>query len=200
MRKKAQESTVEVFNLILRAGHFKKTRYKSAIGNSVYVNPDAEFIVVTRIRSNQFGEPVIAYIYHNMKNHRAMSKNSAGYYIITLDHTFTIHEIVADTFIGPRPEGMEIDHKDEDKSNNHVTNLEYVTHAENMRRHYARQKAAGIKLTYKNHGKWMSKSQTFFAPDGEKIPMTEQEYIDHLLQTRGKTAVTRFLKRRKGGK
>lgn len=199
MRKRSQESTLEVFNLILKAGNFKKTRYRSAIGNGVYVNPNAEFIVVTRIRSNQFGEPVIAYIYYNTKNHRAMSKNSAGYYIITLDHTFTIHEIVADTFIGPRPKGMEIDHKDEDKSNNDVTNLEYVTHAENMRRHYARQKAAGIKLTYKNNGRWMSKSQTFFTPDGKEIPMTEQEYIDHLLKTRGKTAVTRFLKRR-GGK
>lgn len=199
MRKKAQESTVEVFNLILRAGNFKKTRYRSAIGNSVYVNPDAEFIVVTRIRSNQFGEPVIAYIYYNTKNHRALSKNSAGYYIITLDHTFTIHEIVADTFIGPRPEGMEIDHKDEDKSNNNVTNLEYVTHAENMRRHYARQKAAGIKLTYNTYGRWTRKTETFTAKDGTKTHMTEQEYIDYLLKTRGKTAVTRFLKRR-GGK
>ena len=45
----------------------------------------------------------------------------------------------------------------------------------------------------------MSKSQMFVAPDGTKTPMTEQEYIDYLLKTRGKTAVTRFLKRR-GGK
>ncbi len=39
----------------------------------------------------------------------------------------TVHPLVAHAFIGPRPEGLEVHHKDEDKLNNHVDNLEYVT-------------------------------------------------------------------------
>ena len=44
------------------------------------------------------------------------------------------HLLVALAFIGPRPEGYELDHIDGDKTNNRPENLEYVTHAENMRR------------------------------------------------------------------
>lgn len=44
-----------------------------------------------------------------------------------------VHWMVAEAFIGPRPEGHEINHKDGDKKNNHVSNLEYVTHRDNMR-------------------------------------------------------------------
>jgi hypothetical protein len=43
-----------------------------------------------------------------------------------------LHSLVAELFIGPRPDGAEVNHIDGDKTNNRVTNLEYVTHAENM--------------------------------------------------------------------
>lgn len=46
---------------------------------------------------------------------------------------FYIHHLVAEHFIGPRPEKMDINHKDGNKTNNHVSNLEYVTHGDNMR-------------------------------------------------------------------
>jgi len=42
-----------------------------------------------------------------------------------------IHQIVAEVFLGPCPPGMEINHIDGDKYNNHWTNLEYVTSSEN---------------------------------------------------------------------
>src|SRR5260221_10463198 len=42
-----------------------------------------------------------------------------------------LHRLVALTFIGPIPEGYVIHHKDGNKSNNHVSNLEIVTHQEN---------------------------------------------------------------------
>lgn len=44
-----------------------------------------------------------------------------------------IHTLVMKTFVGPRPEGKEINHKDNDKTNNNLDNLEYVTHSENVR-------------------------------------------------------------------
>jgi hypothetical protein len=43
-----------------------------------------------------------------------------------------IHRLVAEVFIGP-PLGLCVNHKDGDKVNNHVSNLEYVTYAENNR-------------------------------------------------------------------
>ena len=46
--------------------------------------------------------------------------------------TRTVHSLVAETFIGPRPGGHEINHIDGNKTNNHVANLEYVTHSQNV--------------------------------------------------------------------
>lgn len=43
------------------------------------------------------------------------------------------HHLVMDAFIGPRPEGMEANHKDGNKANNCVDNLEYVTRGENIK-------------------------------------------------------------------
>ncbi len=44
-----------------------------------------------------------------------------------------VHELVAEAFIGPKPDGYEVNHKDCDKSNNHYSNLEYVLPIENKR-------------------------------------------------------------------
>ncbi len=44
----------------------------------------------------------------------------------------TVHSVVALLYIGTRPAGLEIDHIDNDKTNNHYTNLQYVTRDQNM--------------------------------------------------------------------
>lgn len=46
---------------------------------------------------------------------------------------FYIHQLVALTFIGTCPEDMEVAHKDGNNFNNHVSNLEYKTHLNNMK-------------------------------------------------------------------
>lgn len=53
-----------------------------------------------------------------------------------------VHQLVAAAFLGPCPDGFEIDHKDGDRDHNAAANLEYVTHAENMRRYKARHQAS----------------------------------------------------------
>ena len=46
---------------------------------------------------------------------------------------YPVHKLVMAAFVGPCPPGKERNHKDGEKTNNRVSNLEYVTHAENMR-------------------------------------------------------------------
>ena len=43
-----------------------------------------------------------------------------------------VHSLVAEAFIGTRPEGTEVCHNDGRKTNNHVDNLSYGTRSENM--------------------------------------------------------------------
>ena len=47
-------------------------------------------------------------------------------------HTLPVHVLVAHAFVGPKPDGTEINHIDYDCLNNAASNLEYITRAENM--------------------------------------------------------------------
>lgn len=46
------------------------------------------------------------------------------------------HRLVAETFIGRIPKGLEVNHKDGDKHNNNPINLEYMTRSENLYHYY----------------------------------------------------------------
>ena len=67
-------------------------------------------------------------------------RNSCGYRMAFLsraiDGWVMVHRLVAARYIGPCPEGMEVNHKDGNRENNHYLNLEYVTHAENAKKSY----------------------------------------------------------------
>ena len=47
----------------------------------------------------------------------------------------SLHRLVASSFFGYQ-EGMTVNHKDNDKNNNHIDNLEWLTNADNMRHAY----------------------------------------------------------------
>jgi len=65
----------------------------------------------------------------------------AGYYTVRIykegkSHTKYLHRLIAEAFI-PNPDNKpEVNHKDGNKLNNSVDNLEWVTHAENMQHAY----------------------------------------------------------------
>lgn len=64
-------------------------------------------------------------------------KQSSGYHMVSLytetkKKRWLIHRIIAITFLG-LPEGnMDVNHKDCDKHNNHLSNLEWVSRQENV--------------------------------------------------------------------
>lgn len=59
-----------------------------------------------------------------------------GYYAVREPFTHKrvfVHRLVTEAFLGPRPDGFEVDHINRDKHDNRVENLRYVTHSGNMK-------------------------------------------------------------------
>lgn len=62
--------------------------------------------------------------------------------------TLYVHDLMADAWLGAKPEGYQVNHKDGDKLNNHRDNLEYVTPSENIQHAYN----TGLLKPYDRHG------------------------------------------------
>ncbi len=72
-----------------------------------------------------------------------------GYHIVELQNgpkkkRHTVHSLVALAFIGPRPDGLQINHIDGCKANNKPENLEYISGSENQK-HAFRTGLASLK-------------------------------------------------------
>lgn len=68
--------------------------------------------------------------------------DTKGYRIVGLSvkgiaRTYPVHVLVARMFIGERPKGLDINHKDTNRENNFYKNLEYITHGDNIRHAHA---------------------------------------------------------------
>lgn len=64
--------------------------------------------------------------------------SSEGYFYVTLSinskvKKFSVHSLVAMAFLGRRPEGFETNHKDAVRTNNSISNLEYISYQDNAR-------------------------------------------------------------------
>lgn len=67
---------------------------------------------------------------------RQCTMKRGGYVAVSLwrdghGSLFTVHKLVMLAFVGPRPRGMDIAHRDGDKRNNTLSNLRYATRQEN---------------------------------------------------------------------
>jgi len=58
----------------------------------------------------------------------------------------SVHKLVAENFLGVIPTTYVVDHKDENKKNNHYTNLEIKTNSDNTKAHFDRKYGAGRKV------------------------------------------------------
>lgn len=86
---------------------------------------------------------VISYNLYAHKQPRELKfhKSSNGYLYVDLskNHTakrFAIHRLVAKHYCGGYFEGAVVNHKDANVTNNHYTNLEWVTQKENVNKSY----------------------------------------------------------------
>lgn len=77
-------------------------------------------------------------VYSKVRNQIiAQYKNWAGYITVTItdDNGFRsprkVHRLVYLTFVGPLDPNLVVDHKDDDKNNNHYTNLQQITPSAN---------------------------------------------------------------------
>lgn len=73
----------------------------------------------------------------------------------------TVHRLVYEAFNGPIPNGLVINHKDEDKTNNSLSNLEAMTRAENIRygsrsekQKLSRKNGTGLRKEYAKNRKF----------------------------------------------
>lgn len=58
----------------------------------------------------------------------------SGHFTITIEgETRRVHDLVLTAFIGPRPDGLQGCHEDDDKANNRLSNLRWDTPASNAR-------------------------------------------------------------------
>lgn len=65
-------------------------------------------------------------------------KNNAGYMTVSISidgkhYTKTVHRLVAETFLENTHELRDVNHKDGVKTNNHISNLEWVSHSDNIK-------------------------------------------------------------------
>ena len=69
--------------------------------------------------------------------------------------------LIAETFLGPKPKGFEVNHKDGIKAHNTLSNLEYITSSENQKHAFM----LGLQKGHKGSKQWMAK-------------LTEQNVVD----------------------
>ena len=66
------------------------------------------------------------------------TRRGKGYTAVKLNRegqgtTYSVHILVMAAFVGPRPEGIQVNHRNGDKTDNRLSNLEYVTPKQNAR-------------------------------------------------------------------
>jgi hypothetical protein len=67
--------------------------------------------------------------------------NDSGYAVVAGGQF--VHRLVAAAFLGPCPAGLEVDHRNGDKLDNRLENLEYVSRSRNLLRRTARGSGCG---------------------------------------------------------
>lgn len=127
--------------------------------------------------------------------------SKSGYYaaLVNLKGKTTrvmIHKAVAECWLGPKPEGLEIDHIDRNTHNNHYSNLRYVNHSEQMKNRVLGEHI--IKQAKANCAAWNAKISVKVTIDGKEYPSIMQAagFLANLHGTRVEHMRSKLKKRR----
>ncbi len=100
-------------------------------------------MMCTNLQVNWNGYTVLSsgVILNKDKTVKAVKYNKKGYAFSSFYYngklkTHLFHSIIANCFLGERPTGYEVDHKDNNRSNNEVSNLQYLTKSANNKKSY----------------------------------------------------------------
>jgi hypothetical protein len=114
--------------------------------------------------------------------------------------TRSVHSLVAEAFLGPKPDKHEVNHIDGNKQNNSAENLEWVTAARNMQHSYEiglRKVAAATKAS-KKPKRHSSTPRAPFRPQGGagnyNAKLTESQAAEILTRLRRREACTALAK------
>lgn len=99
-----------------------------------------------------------------------------------------IHTLVMMTYVGPRPDGKQIDHIDRNKANNRLENLRYVTRQENMANSYKPDH-------HRYYGRYDIKTQCLTHAGGEKEYIPVDKYLAKLKEEKRYSAYYKLLKK-----
>lgn len=111
----------------------------------------------------------------------AISPDGYCYVSLTVNgksKVMTAHKVVATTFLGPRPDGCTVNHKDLNKENNAISNLEYLSQRDNVR-HAAR--AGRIRETRargERHGTHVKPESLRRGSDSPAAKLTEASVLE----------------------
>jgi hypothetical protein len=85
-------------------------------------------------------------VYNSQRNkYLSFSKNESGYMFVGLSDgkkrtSFSAHRLVALLFLENPSNYPDVNHKDGDKANNTIDNLEWITHSDNMKHDYSKNR------------------------------------------------------------
>ena len=117
--------------LILRNG----TRIRQILENvDLYLSQDGHVYSLTKFGLRRMRVDMNKKSRYGLKSCNGVNNGQTYPYVTFRGRTYRIHIYMALAWIGPRPEGHEIDHLNGNIDDWRLCNLQYVTYAENRRR------------------------------------------------------------------
>lgn len=130
------------------------------------------------------------------KKNRRLCVGSHGYYCVTFSNrsTRTLHRLIAIAFI-PNPENLEqVNHKDGNKLNNNIENLEWVTRSDNAKHSFklgmSYQPKSKKILAYNANGRKINFNSIF---EAAKYLFIRRASIQDYLSGKRKTSVNGYI-------
>ena len=155
--KKAIITTKEDFIKMMR-------RFKHA-GHGIYVNSDGSRVIEIYGQNKDY----VAYVERKISTSKAGYRQcGTNYYGVT-----GVHRLVAYAWVPGYQPGLEVDHINKIKTDNHFKNLRWVTHSQNMHNINPNYDNCGTKI----HGRYIIATQKLYLDDGNRIKMTPTEYV-----------------------